>query len=56
MDEKKMEVIRELQGSKNSKELSRFLGKIQWHVRFLRYLADIAHPLYKLMKKGAKFS
>lgn len=55
VDEKKVKVIRNLQATKNLKELSRFLGKIRWHARFLWYLENIVHPLYRLMKKGVEF-
>jgi len=55
VDEKKVEISRKLQPPINLKQLSIFLGKIQWHAQFLHHLANLAHPLYKLMKKGAKY-
>ena len=51
VDPRKVEVIRKLRTPSNIKELSRFLGQIKWHTRFMRYLSHIAYPLYALTKK-----
>ena len=51
VDPQKVEVIRKLRTPCNIKELSRFLGQIKWHTRFMRYLSHIAYPLYALTKK-----
>ena len=37
--------------SKNAKALSRFLGKIRWHSRMLRYLANFAMPLHAVVHR-----
>ncbi|GFW57164.1 retrovirus-related Pol polyprotein from transposon 17.6 [Trichonephila clavipes] len=42
--------------SKNSKEVSKFLGTAGWYQKFLPKYADICEPLYRLKKKGAKFN
>ena len=35
----------------NAKALIQFLGQIRWHSRMIRYLADIATPLYVVFHK-----
>ena len=39
----------------NLKELKRFIGKIKWHSRFIKYLAHVACPLYQLTMKATAF-
>ena len=55
VDEKKVQAINDLEAPKNEKELERFLGKIKWHGRFIRFMADLASPLYTLLHKDVPY-
>ena len=56
VDVKKIEAINNLEAPRNEKELGRFLGKIKWHGRFIRFMADLATPLYTLMHKDVPYN
>lgn len=55
VDAKKIEAINNLEAPRDQKELGRFLGKIKWHTRFIRFMADLASPLYQLMRKDIPY-
>ena len=55
VDEKKIQAINGLEAPNNEKELGRFLGKIKWHGRFIRFMADMATPLYTLLHKDVSY-
>ena len=46
IDPNKIKAIIEVKSPTNAKSLTRFLGKICWHSRMLRYVADFATPLH----------
>ena len=46
VDPAKVEAIWQAEIPGNSKQLGRFLGQVKWHSKMLRYLADVAAPLY----------
>ena len=48
----KIKALREIPEAKSVKELQSFLGGINYYARFILKMADIAHPLYKLLEKG----
>ncbi|GFS97851.1 transposon Tf2-8 polyprotein [Trichonephila clavipes] len=41
--------------SRNSKEVSKFLGMSQWYAKFIKNYADLCEPLYNLKRKLKKF-
>ena len=51
----KIKEIMELTPSGNLKQLERFVGKVKWHTRFIKYMAHVACPLYTLTQKDAVF-
>ena len=51
VDLDKVKAILQAPTPTNAKALSRFLGQIRWHNRMIRYLADVAIPLYKAVHK-----
>ena len=55
IDPEKVKVIVELPPPKNLKQLERFVGKVKWHTRFIKYMAHVACPLYSLAKKDVVF-
>ncbi|GFX61937.1 retrovirus-related Pol polyprotein from transposon opus [Trichonephila clavipes] len=55
-DHSKVKAMTEMKPPKNSKEVSKFLGMAGWYQKFIPQYADICEPLYRLKKKGAKFS
>ena len=46
VDPDKVKAILEAPAPSNAKALSWFLGKIRWHSRMIRHLADFATPLH----------
>ena len=56
IDPDKVKAIQEMKPPGNPKELERFMGKVKWHTRFVRYLAHVACPLYQLTRKDALFA
>ena len=46
VDPNKISTVTQAKTPAMAKALSRFLGKIRWHSRMLRYLADFATPLH----------
>ena len=46
IDPDKVKAILEAPAPTNAKALIRFLGQIRWHSRMIRYLPDVAIPLY----------
>ena len=46
VDPDKVRAILETPALNNTKALSSFLGKIQWHSRMIRHLVDFAKPLH----------
>ena len=55
IDPKKVKAIVQLPPLENLKQLERFVGKVKWHTRFIKYLAHVACPLYRLTKKDVVF-
>ncbi|GFX15000.1 retrovirus-related Pol polyprotein from transposon 297 [Trichonephila clavipes] len=55
-DNSKVKAITEMKPTKNSKEVSKFLGMAGWYQKFIPKYADICESLYRLKKKGAKFN
>ena len=55
MDLEKVKEIVHLPPPENLKQLERFMGKVKWHTRFIKYLAHVASPLYRLRKKNVVF-
>ena len=51
VDPDKVRAILEAPAPINANGLSRFLGKIRWYSRMIRYLADVAIPLYTTLHK-----
>ena len=51
IDPDKVKAILEALTPTNAKDLSRFLGKIRWHNRMIRYIADVAIPLHIAVHK-----
>ena len=51
IDPDKVKAIIDAPAPTNARALSRFLGQIRWHSRMIRYLADIATPLYVVFHK-----
>ncbi|GFW98612.1 retrovirus-related Pol polyprotein from transposon opus [Trichonephila clavipes] len=54
-DETKVRAIVEMKPSRNSKELSKFLGMSQWYPKFIKNYTDLCEPLYNLKRKLKKF-
>ncbi|GFX25181.1 retrovirus-related Pol polyprotein from transposon 297 [Trichonephila clavipes] len=54
-DETKVQAIIEMKPSRNSKEVSKFLGMSQWYAKFIKNYADICEPLYNLKRKLKRF-
>ena len=55
MTDAKVKATLEAVAPKNANEVSSFLGFINFYRRFIDNLAELASPLYALMKKDAKF-
>ena len=47
VDESKVDVIKNAPVPKTLRQVSRFIGQIKWHNRYLRYLAHVCQPLTK---------
>ena len=56
IDPDKVKAIQEMKPPGSPKEIERFMGKVKWHTRFVRYLAHVACPLYQLTRKDALFA
>ena len=54
--EDKIEAIKKAPTPKNSAEVKSFLGMIQFYASFAPKLADLAQPLYALLKQDSKFN
>ena len=55
VDPEKVKALRELPRSENLKEFERFVRKVKWHTRFIKYMAHVACPLYRLTQKDVVF-
>lgn len=55
MDEK-VRAIQAISAPKNVSELRSFLGLVQFYGSFMKRLADIAEPLYRLLKKDVPYN
>ena len=51
MDLEKVKVILKALAQKKAKNFSQFLGRIRWHNRMLRYLADFMTPLHTVVHR-----
>ena len=51
MDEEKIQAIKEIQAPENIKQLQRFLGICNYYRKFIKNFAEIASPIYNLLKK-----
>ena len=51
----KIEMISKLPSPTNVKTMRQFLGHVSFYRRFIMGFSKIAKPLYKLLKKDAKF-
>ena len=56
VDPKKVNAIRDVPIPKTKKALLRFLSAVSYHRRHLQRLADVASPLYELIKKESDFT
>jgi len=54
-DPKKTKVLEDYAVPKNVKQVQKFMGLVQWFRRFIPNLANIARPLYELLKKEVSF-
>ena len=55
VDPAKVETVKNWPVPKSANDIQVFMGLIGYHREFVKKLADIAEPLYKLMKPKAKF-
>ena len=55
IDPNKVKEIMELPPPENLKLLERFVGKVKWHTRLIKYMAHVACPFYRLTKNNAVF-
>ena len=55
VDKAKIEMISKLPSPTNVKAVRQFLGHVGFYRRFIKGFSKIAKPLYKLLKKDAKF-
>ena len=55
VDKAKIELISKLPSPTNVKTVRQFLGHAGFYTRFIKDFLKIAKPLYKLLKKDAKF-
>ncbi|GFS85243.1 retrovirus-related Pol polyprotein from transposon 297 [Trichonephila clavipes] len=53
-DEIKVQAIVEMKPTRNSKEVSKFLGMSQWYAKFIKNYAEVCEPLYNLKRKLKK--
>jgi len=54
-DPEKTAAIANLTPPWNAKEIQRFIGLISWYRRFLKDISSVAAPLYRLIRKKAKW-
>lgn len=54
-DPRKVEAVKEFPVPVNKKNVKQFLGLVGYYRRFIKDLAKIARPLYKLLKKEVRF-
>lgn len=54
VDPKKVKAIEDYAPPTNLKSLQRFLGMVQWYRRFIQGFANIAAPLFELLKTNEK--
>lgn len=52
----RLKAISEYPAPKNAKALKRYLGLMNWFKKFIPNYSSIANPLYKLLRKGVKFT
>ena len=55
IDPDKVIAIQNMSSPTTAKQFERFIGKIKWHTRFVKYLAHVACPLYGLTRKDVEF-
>ena len=55
IDVKKIKVIQAEKAPQNVKEVSRFVGQVKWHARYIRCLANVCATLIHLTKKDVSF-
>ena len=55
VDKAKIDLISKLPFPTNVKTMRQFLGHVGFYRRFIMGFSKIAKPLYKLLKKDAKF-
>ena len=51
IDDRKVSAIKNAPIHKTVKQVSRFVGQVKWHNRYLRYLSHVCYPLTKLTKR-----
>ena len=56
MDQSKVEAIQKIPAPTSVKQLQKFLGVINYHRSFIKGFAEIASPLYELLKKKVSFN
>ena len=56
LDEEKVKAIRALPPPTSVKRVQKFLGALNYNRQFIKGFANIAAPLYNLLKKGVKFA
>ena len=50
-----MEEMSKIKAPRNADEVQAFLGLLNYYCRFIPALADLMHPIQKLLKKNIKF-
>ena len=55
MDPRRVEVIKQMPSPKCKKELQALLGCVNYYRLFIREFADIAEPLYELLRKNKRY-
>ena len=55
MDDEKANSIERMENPKNKKQLQAFLGAVNYYRIFIKNLAMIAEPLYRLLRKNVKY-
>ena len=55
VDKEKIEMISKLPSPMNVKTVRQFLGHVGFYRRFIKDISKFTKPLYRLLKKDAKF-
>ena len=55
LDDERIQSLKDTPYAKNKKELQEFLVTCNYFMSFIKRFADIAGPLYQLLKNGVKY-